>query len=54
MINNYLKNYGRINKLSIVEARAHFFMEVHENFIEAIPAEIKKYLDHAPNATEET
>lgn len=52
-INNDLKNYTR-KRLSVVEARVHFFIEVHGKIIEGTPVEIKKFLDHVTNATEQT
>jgi hypothetical protein len=34
---NYIKNYARRNNLSLAEARARFFSETHERFLEAVP-----------------
>jgi len=47
-----LSNYARRNNLRISEAKANFFTEAHERFIEGDRVEIKKYLDHI--AHEET
>lgn len=49
-INNYLKNYTRRNKFSVAEAKAHFFMEVHEIFINVALVEINKPFNHIINA----
>ena len=30
---NYLKNYARRNRLIVTEAKARFFIEMHEKFV---------------------
>ena len=44
-ISNYIHNYARRNNLTIAQARARFFTETHEKFIELIPQELKKFID---------
>ena len=44
-ISNYIQNYARRNNLTIVQARARFFTESHEKFVESIPHELKKFID---------
>ena len=44
-IANYLQNYARRNRLTVTEARARFFIETHEKFIESMPQLLKKLLD---------
>ena len=44
---NYIQNYARRNGLTLAQARARFFTETHERFLEAIPQELKKFLDRA-------
>ena len=46
-VSNYLQNYARRNSLTIVQARAGFFIETHEKFIESIPQELKKFIDRS-------
>ena len=36
-IDNYIKNYAHRNKLSLAQAKAKFFTETHEKFLESIP-----------------
>jgi hypothetical protein len=45
---NYIKNYARRNRLTLIEARAQFFSETHEWFLEAIPEALFTYLNQ-PN-----
>ena len=42
---NYLQNYARRNRLIVAEARARFFTETHEKFVESVPQLLKKLLD---------
>ena len=42
---NYIQNYARRNSLTLAQARARFFTETHEKFLEAIPQELKKFID---------
>ena len=42
---NYLQNYVRRNRLIVVEAKARFFTETHEKFIESVPQMLKQLLD---------
>ena len=42
---NYLQNYARQNRLTVVEARARFFTETHEKFIKSMPQMLKQLLD---------
>ena len=44
-IANYLQNYTRRNRLSIAEAKAIFFTDTHENFVEPVPHLLKQLLD---------
>ena len=44
-IANYLQNYAQRNKLIVVEAKAIFFTETHEKFVESVPQILKKFLD---------
>ena len=43
-IENYIKNYAPQNKLSLAQAKANFFTETHEKFLESIPQAIQKLL----------
>ena len=43
-IDNYIKNYARWNKLSLVQAQANFFTETHEILLERIPQALQKVL----------
>lgn len=42
---NYLQNYARRNGLTIIQARARFFTETREKFVDSIPQELKKFID---------
>ena len=42
---NYLQNYARRNRLTVAEARARFFTETHEKFVEFVPQLLKQLLD---------
>ena len=42
---NYLQNYARRNRLTVAEARARFFIETHEKFVESMPQLLKQLLD---------
>ena len=42
---NYLQNYARRNKLTFAEAKARFFTETHEKFVESVPQLLKRLLD---------
>ena len=42
---NYLQNYARRNRLIVAEARARFFTETHEKFVESVPQLLKQLLD---------
>ena len=44
-IANYLQNYARRNRLIVTEAKAKFFTETHEKFVESVPQLFKKLLD---------
>ena len=44
-IANYLQNYARRNKLTIVQVKEKLFTETHEKFIEPVPQFLKKLLD---------
>ena len=46
-IANYIQNYARRNNLTLAQAHARFFTETHEKFLEAIPQELKKFLDRS-------
>ena len=46
-VSNYIQNYARRNSLTIVQARAKFFIESHEKFVESIPHELKKFIDRS-------
>jgi DNA polymerase III delta subunit len=48
-INNYIKNYARRNQLTLSKEQEQFFMETHERFLEAIPEEIRKYINRPTN-----
>ena len=38
---NYLKNYARRNILTVAEAKARFFTETHDKFVESVPQLLK-------------
>ena len=42
---NYLQNYARRNRLKVAEAKARFFTETHEKFIESVRQLLKQLLD---------
>ena len=42
---NYLQNYARRNRLIVAEAKARFFTETHEKFVESVPQLLKQLLD---------
>ena len=42
---NYLQNYARRNKLTIMQAKEKFFSETNEKFVESVPHSLKKLLD---------
>ena len=42
---NYLQNYARRNRLTVAKAKAIFFTETHEKFIESVPQLLKQLLD---------
>ena len=42
---NYLQTYARQNRLTVAEARARFFTETHEKFVESVPQLLKQLLD---------
>ena len=44
-VSNYLQNYERRNILTIAQAKAIFFTEMHEKFVEIMPELLKKLLD---------
>ena len=44
-IANYLQNYARRNRLTVAEAKAIFFTETHEKFVESVPHLLKQLLD---------
>ena len=44
-ITNYLQNYARRNRLTVPKAKARFFTETHENFVESVPQLLKQLLD---------
>ena len=44
-ISNYLQNYARSNILTVAEAKAIFFIETHEKFVESVPQLLKQLLD---------
>ena len=46
-VSNYIQNYARRNSLTIAQARARFFTETHEKFVESIPHELKKFIDRS-------
>jgi len=48
---NYIQNYARRNGLTLAQARAIFFTETHEKFLEALPQELKKFLDRVHEKT---
>ena len=39
---NYLQNYARRNRLTVAEAKAGFFTETHEKFVESVPHLLKQ------------
>ena len=41
---NYLKNYAKRNKLTLMQVRDNFFIKTHKTFLETIPSEIKRFL----------
>ena len=45
-VTNYIQNYAIRNKLSLAQVRQRFFTETHRNFIEVVPGELKKLIDH--------
>ena len=45
IIANYLQNYARRNRLTVVEAKARFSTETHEKFVESVPQLLKQLLD---------
>ena len=42
---NYLQNYARRKILIVAEAKARFFTETHEKFVESVPQLLKQLLD---------
>jgi DNA polymerase III delta subunit len=50
-LKNYIQNYARRNGLTLAQARARFFTETHEKLLEALPQELKKFLDRAHEKT---
>ena len=42
---NYLQNYARRNRLTVAKAKAIFFTETHEKFVESVPQLLKQLLD---------
>ena len=42
---NYLQNYARRNRLTVVKAKARFFIDMHEKFVESVPQLLKQLLD---------
>ena len=42
---NYLQNYARRNRLIVAKAKARFFTETHEKFVESVPQLLKQLLD---------
>ena len=42
---NYLQNYARRNRLTVVEAKEIFFTEMHEKFVESVPQLLNQLLD---------
>ena len=44
-IANYLQNYTRRNRLTVAEAKAIFFTEMHEKFVKSVPQLLKQLLD---------
>ena len=44
-IANYLQNYARRNRLTVVEVKEIFFTETHEKFVESVPQLLKQLLD---------
>jgi len=46
-VSNYIQNYAHRNSLTIAQARARFFTETHEKFIESIPHELKKFINRS-------
>ena len=44
-IANYLQNYAQRNRLMTAQAKARFFTETHEKFVESVPQLLKKLLD---------
>jgi hypothetical protein len=43
-IENYIKNYARQNKLSLVQSKGKIFTETHEKILDNIPQAIQKLL----------
>ena len=43
---NYIQNYFKRNKLLLAQERERLFAETHQNFIEVVPHELKKLIDH--------
>ena len=41
-----IQNYARINTLSLAQYIEILFIKMHQMFIEAIPHELKKLIDH--------
>jgi hypothetical protein len=46
-LDNYLKKYAIRNWLTLAQAKAQFFTEMHEKILEVIIEETKKHNDHA-------
>ena len=44
-IANYLQNYARRNRFTVAEAKARFFTETHEKFVESVSQLLKQLLD---------
>ena len=42
---NYLQNYTQRNRLTTAQAKARFFTETHDKFVESVPQVLKKLLD---------
>ena len=47
---NYFKNYARRKNLSLIEARARFFSETHETFLESVSKVLFQYINKSGNA----
>ena len=43
-IDNYIKNFPRWNKFSLVQEQAIFFIETHKKILESIPQALQKLL----------